>query len=57
MHFDLNTLIAIGVGAHLLGALAKTIFHAPKQQAQIDAIEAKVNTVVTAVTGGSANAS
>jgi hypothetical protein len=59
MHIDLNQIIALGVAAHLLGAIAKTLFHSPKQQAQIDAIEAKLDNVVAtvqAVAGGSANA-
>ena len=46
MHFDTQTWIALGVGAHLVGALAKTLFHTPKQQAQIDAIENKVEAVL-----------
>ena len=46
MHIDPQTVIAVGVAAHLLGALAKTLFHTPKQQAQIDAIERKVDEVL-----------
>ena len=49
MHFDTQTLIALGVGAHLVGALVKTIFHTPKQKAQIDAIESKVEAVLSQV--------
>ncbi len=46
MHIDPQTLIAAGVAAHLLGALAKTLFHTPRRQAQIDAIEQKVDEVL-----------
>ena len=46
MHIDSQTLILVGVGAHLLAALAKTLFHAPKRQAQIDTIERKVDEVL-----------
>lgn len=51
MHIDLNTIIALGVGAHLLGAIAKTLFKTPRQQAQIDAIEAKIDGVISQLTG------
>jgi len=51
MHFDTQTWIALGVGAHLIGALARTIFHTPKQKAQIDAIEGKLETILRQVQG------
>ena len=46
MHIDPQTLIAVGVGVHLLAALAKALFHTPRRQAQIDAIERKVDAVL-----------
>jgi len=46
MHIDPQTLIAAGVAVHLLAALAKTLFRTPKRQAQIDAIERKVDEVL-----------
>ena len=46
MHIDTQFLIAAGVGLHLLAALAKAVWKTPKQQAQIDAIERKVDTVL-----------
>lgn len=46
MHFDTQTAIALGVGAHLLAALAKALWRTPKQQAQIDAIERKIDAVL-----------
>jgi hypothetical protein len=51
MHIDPQTLIAVGVAAHLLAALAKTVFRTPKRQAQIDAIERKVDEVLGEVKG------
>jgi len=45
MHFDTQTLIAVGVALHLLAALAKTLLKSPQRQAQIDAIEQKVDGV------------
>ena len=51
MHIDAQTLIAAGVVAHLLAALAKTLFRTPKRQAQIDAIERKVDEVLGEVKG------
>lgn len=53
MHIDLQLLTALGVGAHLLAALAKMLWKSPKRQAQVDAIERKVNSVLGAL-GGSA---
>ena len=46
MHFDPQTLIAVGVGIHLLAALGKAVFKSPQRQAQIDAIERKVDEVL-----------
>ena len=46
MHIDLQFLIALGVGAHLLGAFAKSLFRTPKRQAQVDAIERKVDALL-----------
>ncbi len=51
MHIDPQTLIAVGVGAHLLAALAKSLFRSPRRQAQIDAIERKVDEVLGEVRG------
>lgn len=52
MHFDTQTVIALGVLANLAGALARHFFHTPKQQAQIDALQAAVNDVLQQVKGG-----
>ncbi len=49
MHIDSQTLIAAGVAAHLLAFIARTLFHSPKRQAQIDAIERKVDEVLATV--------
>ena len=46
MHVDPQTIIAIGVVSHLLAALAKTIWKTPQRQAQIDAIESKVDALL-----------
>ncbi len=46
MHIDAQTLIAAGVGIHLLAALGKTLFKSPQRQAQIDAIERKVEAIL-----------
>lgn len=51
MHFDVQTWIALGVGAHLVGALGKMIFHTARQKAQIDAIESKVEAVLMLAQG------
>ncbi len=51
MHLDPQTVIAVGVGTHLLAALARALFHAPRRQAQIDAIERKVDEVLGQVNG------
>lgn len=51
MHIDPQTLIALGVGTHLLAALAKTLWKTPRQQAQIDAIESKVDEVLGQLKG------
>jgi len=50
MHLDTQTLIAAGVGIHLLAALAKTLFKTPRQQAQISAIESKVDDILGQLT-------
>jgi hypothetical protein len=44
-----NMLILIGVGAQLLGMVAKEIFTKPQQQAQVDSIETKVDNVLNQV--------
>ncbi len=49
MHIDLQLFIAAGVAAHLLAALAKTLWKSPQRQAQVDAIEAKVDSVLAAL--------
>lgn len=49
MHFDPQTVIAAGVAAHLLLFIAKALFRSPKRQAQIDAIERKVDEVLATV--------
>lgn len=54
MHIDTQTLIAAGVGLHLLAALARAFFKAPKQQAQISAIETKVDDILGQLTGRAA---
>ncbi len=51
MHIDAQTVIAAGVATHLLAALAKTLFRTPRRQAQIDAIERKVDEVLGEVKG------
>ncbi len=51
MHIDLQLLIAVGVGSHLLAALVKTLWKSPRRQAQVDAIEAKVDSVLAALQG------
>jgi len=50
MTLDTQTLIAWGVGAHLLASLAKWVFKTPRQQAQIDRLEGKIETVLTTLT-------
>jgi hypothetical protein len=52
MHIDPQTLAAVGVGVHLLAALAKTLFRTPKRQAQIDAIEQKVEAILGEIKTG-----
>ncbi len=49
MHIDTQLLIALGVGAHILGALAKALWKSPQRQAQVDAIESKVDAVLAAL--------
>ncbi len=51
MHIDLQGLVALGVGLHLLAALAKAIWKTPLRQAQIDAIEKKVDDILTEMKG------
>ena len=43
MHIDTQSLVALGVALHLLGALAKMIWRSPRQQVQINLIEAKID--------------
>ena len=52
MHIDLQLLTALGVGAHLLAALAKALWKSPRRQAQVDAIESKLDGVLGALAGG-----
>ena len=49
MSVDINNLILAGVLTHLLAGLGKALFKAPKQQAQIDSIEGKVDAVIAAI--------
>ena len=49
MHIDPQTLIAVGVAVHLLAALGKAVFKSPQRQAQINAIERKVDEVLSAM--------
>ena len=49
MHIDTQFLIAVGVGAHLLAALVKALWKSPQRQAQVDAIEQKVDAVLGAL--------
>ncbi len=51
MHIDLQGLVALGVGLHLLAALAKAVWKTPQRQAQIDTIEQKVNDILTEMKG------
>ena len=52
MHFDAPTVAAVGIAVHLLAALAKALVKGPQRQAQIDAIERKVEAVLAEVRGG-----
>ena len=52
MHINTQFFIAIGVGVHLLAALAKTLWKTPQRQAQADAIEAKVDSILAALQQG-----
>ena len=49
MHIDLQFLAVLGIGAHLLASMAKTIWKTPQRQAQVDAIERKVDAVLGAL--------
>ena len=49
MHIDLQLLIALGVGSHLLAALAKTVWKSPQRQAQVDRVESKLDAVLGAL--------
>ena len=51
MHIDAQTVIAAGVIVHMLAAVAKALFRTPGQQAQVDAIERKVDEVLGEVKG------
>lgn len=51
MHIDPQDLVALGVGLHLLAALAKAIWKTPQRQAQIDTIEQKVDDILTEMKG------
>ena len=46
MHIDLQLFIALGVGVHLLAAAARLLWKAPRRQAQVNAIEAKLDAVL-----------
>ncbi len=52
MHIDMQFVIAISVGSHLLATLAKALWHSPRQQAQVDAIEQKVDDILGALKVG-----
>lgn len=53
LRISTQDLILVGVGLHLLAALGRALIKAPKRQAQIDAIEAKIDGVLTTLqTGG-----
>jgi hypothetical protein len=49
LHVTTTNLLLVGVFAHLLLSAAKMLFKTPKQQAQIDTIETKVDTVLSQV--------
>jgi hypothetical protein len=46
-HFSSQNLLLVGVFAHLLLSASKLVFKSPRQQAQIDTIEGKVDTAIT----------
>lgn len=48
-HVSTQNLILVGVFAHLLLALSKAVFRNPRQQAQIDRLDSKVDGVLTTV--------
>ena len=52
MHIDLRFLIAVSVGSHLLATVAKALWKSPKQQAQVDSIEHKVDDILGALKVG-----
>ena len=47
-HFSTQNLILVGVFAHLMLALGKSVFKAPQQQAQLDHVSAKLDSVLSA---------
>ena len=47
--FNVQSLILAGVVVHLVASAAKALVKSPKQKAQINAIEAKVDDVLTQV--------
>ena len=47
--FNVQSLILAGVVVHLVASAAKALVKSPKQKAQIDAIEGKVDDVLTQV--------
>ena len=44
-----QTWLLVGVFAHLVAAIAKALVHTPRQQAQIDSIETKLDAVIAQV--------
>ena len=47
--FTAQNFILAGVGLHLVAALVKAVVKAPKQKAQVDAIEAKADLILNQV--------
>ena len=44
--------VLAGVGLSLLGSVSRAVFHTPKQQAQINAIEAKADAILGQLSQG-----
>lgn len=49
LNIDAPTLTAAGVGLSLLASLFRALFHAPKQRAQINSVEGKLDLVLNQV--------
>ena len=49
MHIDTQTLIAAGIGAHLMLSLAKLLFRRPQDQEKIDALGRKADSILAEV--------